>query len=251
MIEALNINHLLNKFPDQLSGGQQQLVNLCRTLAIKSDFIILDEPMSSLDIKNKSVVLSLLKQINQHYKIPILIISHSVEEIAQISDKVIIIEKGKKIYYGNLSQIFLKKEFTNIFGKFESSSILEGVICDKNLFLNITKIMINDFEVILPGDFKKIGEKVRVRIRARDVLVSKKLNSNNIIENQLMGTVTEITDEEGTAFSELIVRIGENKNTQLLLARITKYQSKKLKIDKNDKIYVSVKSTSFDRQAII
>jgi len=125
------------------------------------------------------------------------------------------------------------------------------VICDKNLFLNITKIMINDFEVILPGDFKKIGEKVRVRIRARDVLVSKKLNSNNIIENQLMGTVTEITDEEGTAFSELIVRIGENKNTQLLLARITKYQSKKLKIDKNDKIYVSVKSTSFDRQAII
>ncbi|MAJ14922.1 MAG: hypothetical protein CMN44_08190 [SAR116 cluster bacterium] len=251
VIEALNINHLLNKFPDQLSGGQQQLVNLCRTLAIKSDFIILDEPMSSLDIKNKSVVLSLLKQINQHYKIPILIISHSVEEIAQISDKVIIIEKGKKIYYGNLSQIFLKKEFTNIFGKFESSSILEGVICDKNLFLNITKIMINDFEVILPGDFKKIGEKVRVRIRARDVLVSKKLNSNNIIENQLMGTVTEITDEEGTAFSELIVRIGENRNTQLLLARITKYQSKKLKIDKNDKIYVSVKSTSFDRQAII
>ena len=65
VIEALNINHLLNKFPDQLSGGQQQLVNLCRTLAIKSDFIILDEPMSSLDIKNKSVVLSLLKKINQ------------------------------------------------------------------------------------------------------------------------------------------------------------------------------------------
>ncbi|MDC3063752.1 ATP-binding cassette domain-containing protein, partial [Alphaproteobacteria bacterium] len=86
IIQSLGIKELLNKFPDQLSGGQKQLVNLCRTLAIKSDFIILDEPMSSLDIKNKTTVLSLLKEINKKYEIPILIISHSVEEIAQISD---------------------------------------------------------------------------------------------------------------------------------------------------------------------
>ena len=55
-------------------------------------------------------------------------------------------------------QIFLEKEFTNIFGKFESSSILEGVIFEKNSSLNITKILISGFEIVLPGDFKKIGE---------------------------------------------------------------------------------------------
>ena len=97
IIQSLRIKEFLNKLPDQLSGGQKQLVNLCRTLAIKSDFIILDEPMSSLDIKNKASVLSLLKEINKKYKIPILIISHSVEEIAQISDNVIILERGKII----------------------------------------------------------------------------------------------------------------------------------------------------------
>jgi len=251
IIQSLGIKEFLNKFPDQLSGGQKQLVNLCRTLAIKSDFIILDEPMSSLDIKNKATVLSLLKEINKKYEIPILIISHSVEEIAQISDNVIILEKGKIVTYGNLSQIFLNKEFTNIFGKFESSSILEGIIFEKNSSLNITKILISGFEIVLPGEFKKIGEKIRVRIRARDILISKNINSDSITENQLFGNVQEIKGEDDTAFSELIIKIGNSQDFQFLLIRITKYQLEKLKVKKDDKIYILFKSTSFDRQAII
>ena len=251
IIQSLGIKEFLNKFPDQLSGGQKQLVNLCRTLAIKSDFIILDEPMSSLDIKNKATVLSLLKEINKKYEIPILIISHSVEEIAQISDNVIILEEGKIVTCGKLSQIFLEKEFTNIFGKFESSSILEGLIFEKNSSLNITKILISGFEIVLPGDFKKIGEKIRVRIRARDILISKNINSDSITENQLFGNVEKIKGEDDTAFSELIIKIGNSQDFQLLLIRITKYQLEKLKIKKDDKIYILFKSTSFDRQAII
>ena len=251
IIQSLRIKEFLNKLPDQLSGGQKQLVNLCRTLAIKSDFIILDEPISSLDIKNKASVLSVLKEINKKHKIPILIISHSLEEIAQISDNVIILEKGKIITHGNLAQIFLKKEFTNIFGKFESSSILEGIIFEKNSHLNTTKILISGFEIVLPGDFKKIGQKIRVRIRARDILISKRVNSDNITENQFFGNVHEIKDEDDSAFSELIIKIGNSQDFQLLLIRITKFQLEKLKINKYDKIYILVKSTSFDRQAII
>ena len=251
IIKSLGIKEFLNKFPNQLSGGQKQLVNLCRTLAIKSDFIILDEPMSSLDIKNKSTVLSLIKEINKIYKIPILIISHSVEEIAQISDNVIILEKGKIVTNGDLAQIFLKKEFTNIFGKFESSSILEGIIFEKNSSLNVTKILISGFEIVLPGDFKKIGQKIRVRIRARDILISKNINSDSITENQLFGNVQEIKGEDDTAFSELIIKIGNSQDFQFVLIRITKYQLENLKIKKDDKIYILFKSTSFDRQAII
>ena len=251
IIQSLGIKELLNKFPDELSGGQKQLVSLCRTLAIKSDLIILDEPMSSLDIKNKAIVLSLLNEINKKYKIPILIISHSVEEIAQISDNIIILEKGKIVTYGNLTKIFLQKEFTNIFGKFETSSILEGTIFEKDSTLNITKVLICGFEIILPGDFKKIGEKIRVRIRARDILLSKNINLDSITENQLFGIVQEIKDEDDTAFSELIIKIGNSVDFQLLLIRLTKYQLEKLKIIRDDKIYILFKSTSFDRQAII
>ena len=180
-----------------------------------------------------------------------MIISHSVEEIAQISDNVIILEEGKIVTCGKLSQIFLEKEFTNIFGKFESSSILEGVIFEKNSSLNITKILISGFEIVLPGDFKKIGEKIRVRIRARDILISKNINSDSITENQLFGNVQKIKGEDDTAFSELIIKIGNSQDFQFLLIRITKYQLEKLKVKKDDKIYILFKSTSFDRQAII
>ena len=111
--------------------------------------------------------------------------------------------------------------------------------------------MINGFEIILPGDFKKIGEEIRIRIRARDVLISKRINLDNIIENQLFGTIDEINQENDTAFSELMIKIGDAKNSQLLGVRITKYQLEKLKISINDKVYILIKSTSFDRQAII
>ena len=160
-------------------------------------------------------------------------------------------KKGKIVTYGNLSQIFLEKEFTNVFGKFESSSILEGIIFEKNAYLNITKILISGFEIVLPGDFKKIGEKIRVRIRARDILISKNINSDSITENQLFGNVEKIKGEDDTAFSELLIKIGNSQDFQFLLIRITKYQLEKLKVKKDDKIYILFKSTSFDRQAII
>ncbi|MFL2822354.1 MAG: TOBE domain-containing protein, partial [Candidatus Puniceispirillales bacterium] len=97
----------------------------------------------------------------------------------------------------------------------------------------------------------KIGEKIRVRIRARDILISKNINSDSITENQLFGNVEKIKGENDTAFSELIIKIGNSKDFQLLLIRITKYQLEKLKIKNDDKIYILFKSTSFDRQAII
>ena len=65
------------------------------------------------------------------------------------------------------------------------------------------------------------------------------------------GYVVEIKGEDDTAFSELIIKIGNSQDFQLILIRITKYQLAKLKIKKDDKIYILFKSTSFDRQAII
>ena len=84
-----------------------------------------------------------------------------------------------------------------------------------------------------------------------NLIISKKVNSDGITENQFFGNVHEIKDEDDTAFSELIIKIGNSQDFQLLLIRITKYQLEKLKINKYDKIYILVKSTSFDRQAII
>ena len=251
LVKKLNLNSILNKYPRELSGGQQQLVTLCRTLLIKSDFIILDEPMSALDIKNKSLVLSLIREINNKYKIPILIISHSIEEIIQISDQLIIIDKGKIISRGNFSDMLFKKDFTNLFGKFESSTLLKGKIIEKNSVLMTTTVLINKSKIILPGYFKMVGQHVRLRIRARDILIGKNKNRSDITENKLSGKVVEFDDEKDTAFVELLIQIGKGREAQKLIVRTTKFQFQKLKIKLDDELQLFIKSTSFDRQAII
>ncbi len=251
VVEKLKIRNILSKYPRELSGGQQQLITLCRTFLIKSDFIILDEPMSALDIKNKSLVLSLIREVNKKNKIPILIISHSIEEIIQISDHLIIIDRGKIIGHGNFSDMLFRKNFINLFGKFESSTLLRGKIIKKNKRLRTTTVLVKKSKIILPGYFKSIGEHVRLRIRARDILIGKNKKHLNITENNLIGKVLKIESEKNTAFVELLVGIGDDKDVQNLAVRTTKYQIQKLKIKLKDKIYLYIKSTSFDRQAII
>ncbi len=251
IIKGLNLEEKLLKYPKSLSVGEKQLVSLARTLLISSELIILDEPTSSLDLRLKKKILSFLKTFNKKYKKPILFISHSVEEISQISDEILLINKGKLLTSGKVHEVMIRKEYKNFFGKFESGAILEGKVLSKDTRYNITKIKIEDEILILPGDFKKSGDLIKVRVRARDVLVSKKTLNLNFFENTFVGNVVEIIAEKETAFSEVLIKIGKNKKQQFLRARITRYQLKKMNLKISEKLYVHIKAVSFDRQAII
>ena len=117
ILKDLNLHDKLLKYPKLLSVGEKQLVSLARTLLISSEFIILDEPTSSLDLRLKKKVLSFLKNFNKKFRIPILLISHSVEEISQISDEILLINKGKLEASGKVHEVMIKKEDTKFFKK--------------------------------------------------------------------------------------------------------------------------------------
>ena len=251
IVNNLNLKDKLLKFPDSLSVGEKQLASLARTLLISSEFIILDEPTSSLDLKHKTKVLGFLKIFNKKYNIPILLISHSVEEISQISDEILLIDKGNLVSSGNVPEIMIKQEYKNFFGKFESGTILEGKVISKDAKFKITKIKIEDEILILPGLFKKIGEQIRVRVRARDVMVSKKLFHSNDFENIFEGFVVDISLEKDTAFAEILIQIGKKNHHQYLRARLTRYHLEAMKLKPNHKIFAYLKAVTFDRQAII
>ena len=96
LIDHLDLVSLLDRYPEDLSGGEKLRVVLARTILTKPDYLFLDEPMSEIDIRYKAKLLIFLKMINQKYKIPILYITHSLEEISQIADELILINEGKK-----------------------------------------------------------------------------------------------------------------------------------------------------------
>lgn len=93
--ELLEIGHLLKQLPHQLSGGEKQRVALGRALLSSPRLLMLDEPLASLDDRLKSQILPFLKRVADEISIPMLYISHSKEEIVQITDNVIHIDSGR------------------------------------------------------------------------------------------------------------------------------------------------------------
>ena len=252
LIASLELIQLLKRNPNNLSGGEKLRVALARTLLTQPDYLLLDEPMSDIDIRYKAKLLFFLKNINKEFKIPILYVSHSVEEISQIADQIILIDNGKKVEYGPIENILNSDKFQNLIGKFEVSSVIEGSVSKINKLLNLTVLNINGQELIIPGLPGVKDQIVRVRIRSRDVIVSSSKINFPITENELIGKILNIKTERKTAFSELIIVLNQAKKnsvSQILRARITTFNLKKMKLKQNDKIFIYISSVSIDRQA--
>lgn len=117
LLKTVELESYADAFPDQLSGGQKQRVAIARALASDPDILISDESTSALDPKTTKSILSLLKRLNQKLKLTIVLITHEMQVVQQICDRVAVMRKGKLIEKGTVEQIFtnpqqpLTKEF--------------------------------------------------------------------------------------------------------------------------------------------
>ena len=105
---------VLNKYPDELSGGQRQRVGIARAVAVKPDLIIADEILTALDALTQIQILELFQKLKENKKISYLFISHDINVVKKISDRLLIIKDGEIIESGSKEKIFSKpeKEYT-------------------------------------------------------------------------------------------------------------------------------------------
>lgn len=107
MIKIVNMDEHINKYPHQLSGGQQQRVAIARTLALKPDIILFDEPMSALDADNRLTLRRELKELQKKFKTTMIYITHDQEEAFSLSDRVMVMNDG------NIEQIDVPNKIYN------------------------------------------------------------------------------------------------------------------------------------------
>lgn len=108
LLRFVGLEDKSNKYPEQLSGGQKQRVGIARALATSPDILICDEATSALDPETTEEILLLLKRINQEYGITIILITHEMQVIQKICDRVAVMEKGKVIEQGEVYEVFTK-----------------------------------------------------------------------------------------------------------------------------------------------
>ena len=102
-LDKLSLNHLSNRFYDELSGGEQQIVLIARAIAQNANYILLDEPASNLDFYNQSKLIQIINMMKQE-KIGVLMVSHNPEHAFQCCEKALLIGKSGQYFYGETSK---------------------------------------------------------------------------------------------------------------------------------------------------
>ena len=134
----LGIEHLLDRYPATLSGGERQRVALARALAVEPELLLLDEPLSAVDLKTKEMLMNELKKVHLEFEIPIVHVTHSFIEAAFLADRVAVIMNGKIMHLSRIEELFLARnevaEFVAVGDLFEKMySIYNMYKKDKNI----------------------------------------------------------------------------------------------------------------------
>jgi molybdate transport system ATP-binding protein len=243
VIAALDLASLLERRPATLSGGETQRAALARTLLTQPRLLMLDEPISALDIDRKSEILPYLATSLRSFNVPALYVSHSIDEVAQLADRVLLIEGGQKQAFGPATAVLDRYDLEAMTGRFGAGAVIDGQVLSHDERLCLSEIAIGTQALALPiAAHLPIGAPVRLRIRSRDVSIATESPAGVSIRNVLPVTISELHADPASAYAELCL----NLNDVRLRARVTRAAVEALNLEPGQEVFALIKTVSFE-----
>lgn len=238
IIDMLGIEPLLERRPDGLSGGEKQRVAIGRALLSAPRLLLMDEPLAALDEARKAEILPYLQRLRDETATPIVYVSHSVAEVAQLADTVVMMKDGSVEGIGPPSEI-LSLPST---GRKEAGTVLSGTVSHFDSTYMLATVTLSSATLTVPGNAATAGQRVRLHIPERDVLVAtvrpEGLSALNILE----GLISAIEpDDQGT------VRVRIRTGDETVLARITALSAERLSLSVGQPVFAVLKTVSMER----
>jgi len=168
IIAMLGIGHLLERKPAQLSGGERQRASIARALLRYPSLVLMDEPLANLDAARKHEIMPFLDRLHSNLKVPMLYVSHSLDEMTRLCDHLIVMQSGRVLGQGKLHDMLLRTDLP-ILGGGEASTVLDVRVLDYDPQYELSRLQFAGGEIVVPGRHGDRQSALRVRIMASDV----------------------------------------------------------------------------------
>ncbi len=236
IIELLDLQKLLKRMPEQLSGGEKQRAAIARALLRNPMLLLMDEPLANLDQASKNTIIPYFDRIANNLKTPILYVSHSLDEVTRLADYVLYMEKGRISAQGPTKDIVARLDLP-LAHHSSASSVIDGHITSHDHKYNLSIIDSSAGLISVARLPHPENTKVKLRIMARDVSLCLEQPQNTSILNCIPTIVKNCVDD-----LNMHVIISLNAGDNIILARITRKSAHALGITVGLKVYAQVKS---------
>jgi molybdate transport system ATP-binding protein len=238
-IEALDLRSLLARRTPSLSGGEQQRVAIARALLRSPRLLLMDEPLSSLDIKRKREILPHIEALPQIFGVPVLYVTHNLDEVARLANEVVLLAEGRVAAYGNVAEVFERTDLGSLMGGLEAGVVLRARVASHDG--GVATLLVGSQQLRVPMAAADVGTTRPIRIHARDVAIATVRPEKLSIRNVLRGRI-------------LLIEIGGNMNVELLLevdgehlrARITRDALEELDLAVGSEVFALIKSVALE-----
>lgn len=236
VIEWTGVAPLFGRAVDRLSGGERNRVAVARALLTSPAVLLLDEPLAALDAGARAELLPYLERLHRELAIPVLYVSHSLDEVARLADHMAYLDAGKVLAVGPIAQVSSRLDLplANID---EAGSVIEATVARHDHAFHLTHLAFDGHELVVPQKTARVGTAARIRVLARDVSLSLTRHGDTSILNIIPGTIAEIGGEQP---AHVLVKIAVGG--AFLLARITRKSASQMNLVPGIPIYAQIKS---------
>lgn len=241
VVGALDLEPLLPRRTASLSGGEQQRVAIGRALLAGPRLLLMDEPMSSLDARRKSEILPYIEKLPDAFRLPVLYVTHSIDEVARLASEVVLLSQGRVVGRGPVGEVLERIDLWPVTGRQEAGTIIDGLVDEASGGMASIRLARQCLRVPLRD--APVGKNVRLRIPARDVAISPEPPGRLSIRNVLDARILEIVPTDAVHVELLLDVDGRH-----VRSRITREALDELGLAVGQDVHALIKSVALEER---
>ena len=245
VVALLGIGALMDRRPATLSGGERQRVAIARALATAPRLLLMDEPLAALDAPRKAEILPYLERLHRALALPIVYVTHAMDEVARLADHLVLLEAGRVRAAGPLAELLARPDLP-LARQDDAGVVLSARVDSHDHAYGLTRVAFDGGALWVGETGAAPGDTVRARVLARDVSVARQPPLESSVLNVLPVVLETLQADHGTALLRL--RLGppaqDGAVPTWLLARITRRSAEALALQPGDALFAQVKGVA-------